>query len=226
MPTIELDDHQWELGALIASGGFATVYEATDESGRSAAIKLIPKSPGTSRDLLFSDLDAAHDAPNVVPVFDRGETETHWAIAMPVAAETLRDALAEGMMPFEEAKPILLSVLRALSALDGKVVHRDLKPDNIFLVEGEWCLGDFGIARYAEATTASDTQKFSMTPPYAAPEQWRLERASAATDIYAFGIVVFEMLAGARPFAGPSVDDYRDQHLHQAAPPLPTYDAG
>ena len=100
------------------------------------------------------------------------------------------------------------------------VVHRDIKPENVLLYQGRWCLADFGIARYAAATTAPDTHKFSMTPAYAAPEQWREERATAATDVYAFGVMAFEMLEGHRPFPGPTAPDFRAQHLSQPPPTL------
>jgi serine/threonine-protein kinase len=88
------------------------------------------------------------------------------------------------------------------------------------LLNGRWCLADFGISRYAEATTAPDTRKYAMTAPYAAPEQWQFERATAATDIYALGVIGYEMLAGARPIAGPSPEQYREQHLQQTPPQL------
>jgi serine/threonine protein kinase len=104
-------------------------------------------------------------------------------------------------------------VATALEDLDGRVVHRDLKPENVLFLDGRWSLADFGISRYAESTTAPDTRKYAMTPPYAAPEQWRWERATGATDIYALGVMAYEMLVGTRPFPGPG-DQYRQQHLH------------
>ena len=99
--------------------------------------------------------------------------------------------------------------------LEGKVVHRDLKPENVLRLDGRWCLADFGISRYAEATTAPDTRKFAMSPQYAAPERWRAERASGAADVYAVGVMAYEMLTGVLPFAGPAFEDFRDAHLHQ-----------
>lgn len=136
------------------------------------------------------------------------------------AEQSLRDFLEALGRPLEqgEAVPILLDIAHALVGLSTKgVVHRDLKPDNILLLNDSWCLTDFGISRYAEATTAIDTRKYSMTQPYAAPEQWRAQRATPATDIYTFGVVAFEMLTGQWPFPGP---DFHDQHLHQAPPSL------
>lgn len=110
---------------------------------------------------------------------------------------------------------VLKDVADALADLDGRVVHRDLKPENVLLLGGHWCLADFGISRYAEATTAPDTQKFALSPPYAAPERWRSQRATSAADIYAVGVVGFELITGALPFVGSSVEDYREAHLHQ-----------
>jgi serine/threonine-protein kinase len=120
----------------------------------------------------------------------------------------------------------LSEIAIALSELDGRVVHRDLKPENVLLLDGQWCLADFGISRYAEATTAPDTRKHAMTPPYAAPERWRAERATGATDVYSLGVMAFEMLTGARPFLGPNFEDYREQHLHSDVPTMKNGSSG
>jgi serine/threonine-protein kinase len=109
---------------------------------------------------------------------------------------------------------VLSDIAATLADLDGKVVHRDLKPENVLLLDGRWCLSDFGISRYAEATTAPDTQKYALSPPYAAPERWRNERATIATDVYSLGVIAFGLLSGALPFLGPDVHDLREQHLY------------
>lgn len=204
---------EWILGDPIERGGFGRVFRASSSQVAQAAAKLIPKDPGADRELLFVDLGAAR---NVVPVLDSGETEDHWVIVMPLAETSLRNWLAsrEGPVPTKTAVPILIDVATALADLDGRVVHRDLKPENVLLVDGSWCLADFGISRYAEATTAPDTRKFSLTWQYAAPERWRGDRASAATDVYSLGVMAFEMLRGNRPFSGPSLEEFREQHLH------------
>jgi len=156
------------------------------------------------------------DVVNVVPIIDSGETSDAWVLVMPLAETTLRKEMHEsgGRLSLSAAVDVASDVLAALASLDGRVVHRDLKPENLLRLDGRWCLADFGISRYAEATTAPDTRKYALSPPYAAPERWRNEQVSSATDIYSAGVVLYEMLAGAPPFAGPTAEDFREQHLH------------
>ena len=210
---------KWTIGARIGSGGFGQVFAAKNLDGCEAVVKLVPKAPGADRELLFVDLAGVH---GIIPIIDSGEHGDYWALVMPRAEGSLRDHLlnAGGALAPNDVASILIDVVSALRELDGRVVHRDIKPENILRLNGRWCLSDFGISRYAEATTAPDTQKYSMSPPYAAPERWRAERATIAADIYALGVMAFEMLTGSCPFLGPRVEDYREQHLHAEPPTL------
>jgi eukaryotic-like serine/threonine-protein kinase len=215
---LKLAKSEWTLCAQIGDrSGFAKVFEATADDGTVGVVKLIPKQPGADRELLFEELS---NVPNIVPIIDSGETDDELVIAMPRAERSLRAELegAGGRMTVEQAVAILIDIARALVAIDGRVVHRDLKPENVLFLNGAWCLADFGIARYAEATTAPDTWKHVATAAYAAPERWRSERATAATDVYSLGVTAFELLMGKVPFAGPAPEDFRDQHLNQTAP--------
>jgi hypothetical protein len=209
---------EWLLGEHLDGGGFGQVYAAKSAEHEWAVAKLVPKAPGAERELLFADL---RDVRNVVPIIDQGETDDSWVLVMPRAEKSLRKYVedADGPLELAEAVSVLSDIAATLVDLDGRVVHRDLKPENVLLLGGRWCLADFGISRYAEATTAPDTRKYSMSPPYAAPEQWRFERATTAADIYAFGIMAYELLSGSLPFTGP---DFRDQHLNRAPAPLTT----
>ncbi|MDX6587682.1 MAG: hypothetical protein QOI31_2155 [Solirubrobacterales bacterium] len=203
-------EQTWVIGTRIGDdSGFGEVFEATSGGTRGAA-KFIPKAPGAERELLFVNLDGAK---NVIPILDSGETDDAWVLVMPRAEKSLRAHLkaSGGALSLTDAISVLDDVAVALDSLADQVVHRDVKPENILLLDDAWCLADFGISRYAEATTGDETRKFMMTPPYAAPEQWRYEHATSATDIYALGVVAFELVSGARPFSGP---DFRDQHLH------------
>jgi serine/threonine-protein kinase len=207
---------EWVLGERLDGGGFGQVYAVKSAEHESAVAKFVPKAPGAERELLFADL---RDVRNVVPIIDQGETEDSWVLVMPRAEQSLRQHLreADGPLSTAEAVDVLSDIAATLVDLDGRVVHRDLKPENVLLLEGRWCLADFGISRYAEATTAPDTRKYAMSPPYAAPEQWRFERAGTPTDVYAFGVIAYELLSGLRPFGGP---DFREQHLNEAPTPL------
>ena len=210
---------KWTIGPEITKGGFGRIYEAQDENGLQAVIKLVPKAPGASRELLFEPV-SGH--PNIIPIVDSGEWGDYYVLVMPRAEKSLRQHLDEtgGKLTTNDSLGILIDVAEALAVLQQDVVHRDLKPENTLLYQGRWCLADFGIARYAEATTAPDTHKYAFTAPYAAPEQWRAEHATPATDVYAFGVTAFELLQGHRPFPGPAISDYREQHLNRMPPSL------
>ena len=215
---MSLDTGIWNLGAEIYSGGFARVHEAVAPNGDPAVLKLIPKDPGARRELLLEEIAGV---PNVMPILAKGERGDDWVLAMPRADRSLRDHIgSRGALDPTEAVPILRDIAKALVGLGGRVIHRDLKPENVLWWRGAWHLADFGIARYAEHTTAPDTRKFAMTVEYAAPEQWRLERATGATDVYSLGVMAYELLSGTRPFPGPAWEDFREQHLGWHAPAL------
>lgn len=95
----------------------------------------------------------------------------------------------------------------------SSITHRDLKPANILYHEGRWKIADFGIAKFVEDSTSLETLRSSLTPSYAAPEQWKGERPSSATDIYAVGCIIYSLCTGSPPFTG-SFDDIREAHLN------------
>lgn len=214
---VMIGDDLWTLGPPIGSGGFGEVRLA-ESSGQLRAMKLVPKDPGADRELLFAD--DLRGVAKVIPVLGTGETADMWAILMPLAEMSLRQHLNDsgGALMESAALSIIASLCEALIGVsDARVIHRDVKPENILLYNNEWCLSDFGVSRYVDAVTSTDTMRYSMTKPYAAPEQWRDEEPSTATDIYALGVVAYELLQGSRPFCGPN---FRDQHLHQQPSPM------
>lgn len=211
---------EWTRGDRIGKGGFCEVFEVRSCAGEVAAAKFIPKEDGADREVLFADLSGIR---NVVPVIDRAETATHWVLVMPRAEKSLLEYVKDRSGPFDvgEAVAILTDVAETLSDLDGRVVHRDVKPANVLLLNGHWCLSDFGIAKFAEASTSEWTRKHSMSLPYTAPERWRGEEVTIASDVYAFGVIAYELLAGVRPFLGED-HELRAQHLHVSPAHLDT----
>ncbi len=212
-----MDAWAWDPERQLGSGGFGRVYEASGPGSAPLAAKVVPKAPGATREQLIAQ--DAPASPHVVPILHVEEISDAYVLYMPRAERSLRDEIGTGITA-GAAITILTDLAEALATIAPHVVHRDIKPDNVLYLNGRWALCDFGIARYADAATAQDTRKFSLTPPYAAPEQWRYEHATSATDVYAFGVIAYELLAGRRPFDG-TVDELREMHIVAVPEVLP-----
>jgi eukaryotic-like serine/threonine-protein kinase len=219
-----------ELGA----GGMATVYLAHDiEHDRSVAVKVLrpelAAALGPERFLREIKITAQLNHPHILPLLDSGEADGFLYYVMPnVEGETLRDRLdSEGQLPIEDAIKTTTEVAHALSyAHSHDIVHRDIKPENIFLSAGQAVIGDFGIAR---AITAAGGERLTETGlavgtvAYMSPEQAGGESLiDGRSDVYALGCVVYEMLAGAPPFTGPSVQAIMARHSLDPPPSLRT----
>jgi serine/threonine-protein kinase len=140
---------------------------------------------------------------------------------MAKAEVSLQTHLADGRsFSEEEVIDVLLQASEGIAELDG-FVHRDIKPGNLLFHERSWKIADFGIAMFVEESTSIETLKDCLSPQYAAPEQWEYQRACVATDLYALGCIGYRLLAGTLPFTGPTIQDFREQHLHATPAPLP-----
>ncbi|WP_241656227.1 serine/threonine-protein kinase [Propioniciclava sinopodophylli] len=217
---IELQGGKWQVGDVIGGGGFGAVRLASGPLAQDAVAKFVPAVPGAQREVLVGDSLQARGLPRVIPTLDSGEVGGNWVLIMPRAEYSLRDLMVNRgePLPQEQVIDILRQVAEGIHQIsEAGIIHRDLKPENILYWNDSWVLCDFGIARYRDASTDPATRKFSMTRPYAAPEQWLEERASSATDVYAFGVIAYELLTGKWPFGG---EDFRHQHLHEKPPML------
>src|SRR6476659_3585292 len=205
---------RYRLVELLGTGGMATIYRATDTGlGRDVALKLL--RPEYLRDPDFSSrfrqeaqAAASLSHPNIVTVYDYGEDPSGPYIVMElIDGEDLATILRRsGTLPPRQVARIGAGVARALAAAHARgLVHRDIKPGNVLIgADGAVKVVDFGIARaIAEAqVTLPGTTLGSVH--YFSPEQARGEPATASSDIYSLGIVLYEMLTGVRPFEGDS----------------------
>ncbi len=225
----------FEVRRQIGSGGFGVVYEAFDKQlARSLAVKVLRHEmadTGLSRFMMEARVVASLRHPGIVPIHFVGEGEGLVFMTMPLLeGETLRDRLKRGPCAPHEARRIMREVCAALQASHSHgVVHRDLKPENIFLESpgDRVVLMDFGIAKLGEASSGTESGAILGTPAYMSPEQFSGEKAlGPASDIYALGIVGYELMAGRLPFAGPTIQDLLFQHLTAHPDPAPLQRSG
>ncbi|MGI5510873.1 Stk1 family PASTA domain-containing Ser/Thr kinase [Streptomyces sp. CA-106131] len=221
-------DGRYRVDARIAVGGMATVYRAVDTRlDRVLALKVM--HPALAADGSFverfireakSVARLAH--PNVVQVFDQGTDRSYVYLAMEyVAGCTLRDVLRErGALQPRAALDILEPVLAALGAAHrAGFVHRDMKPENVLIGDdGRVKVADFGLVRSVDTVT-NTTGAVLGTVSYLAPEQIEQGTADPRVDVYACGVVLYEMLTGAKPHHGDSPAQVIYQHLNEDVPP-------
>ncbi|MFJ6791716.1 Stk1 family PASTA domain-containing Ser/Thr kinase [Streptomyces angustmyceticus] len=221
----QLLDGRYRVQARIAAGGMATVYQAVDTRlDRVLALKVM--HPGLATDEAFVERFireaksvARLSHPNVVGVFDQGTDGTYVYLAMEyVAGCTLRDVLRErGALQPRAALDVLEPILAALGAAHrAGLVHRDMKPENVLIGDdGRVKVADFGLVRAVDTNTTASTGSVLGTVSYLAPEQLEHGTADARVDVYACGVVLYEMLTGGKPHTGGTVAQILYQHLHE-----------
>lgn len=227
----------WEVVRRIGQGGMAVVYEVTDPSGRSGALKLSHPRTGDRAEAeerfrreRRALVRMAHR--NIVAVLDHGTWEGRdWFVMELVAGRDLRaEVEAWELSPpgdrWARVREILADVARALAAVHATgLVHRDLTPGNVMLREdGSACLMDFGVAKETSATETGDDELTSHgellgTVAWIAPEQIVGEDVDARADLYSLGALLFWCLTGRRPFHARTLAGYLDKHLHRAVRP-------
>jgi len=215
----------------VGRGGMATVFLAQDQRHRRpVALKVLhPQlavSLGPDRFLREIQIAAKLQHPHIVPLYDSGQAGDFLYYVMPyVEGESLRQRLErEQRLPVEDAVHIARAVATALDyAHRQQIVHRDIKPENVMLHEGEPLVTDFGIAKAVTVAAENLTQTGTAvgTPSYMSPEQAAGEgELDGRSDIYSLGAVLYEMLAGTAPFAGPTIQAIMAKLFTDPVPPL------
>ncbi|GLU90259.1 Stk1 family PASTA domain-containing Ser/Thr kinase [Agromyces sp. NBRC 114283] len=222
-----LIDGRYQVRSRIARGGMATVYLATDlRLERRVAIKIMHGHLADDNTFKTRFVQEARSAarlahPNVVNVFDQGQdADMAYLVMEYLPGITLRDLLKDYQrLTPEQTVDIMDAVLAGLAAAHkAGIVHRDLKPENVLLADdGRIKLGDFGLARAASANTATG-QALLGTIAYLSPELVTRGVADARSDIYAVGIMMYEMLTGEQPYVGEAPMQIAYQHANDQVP--------
>jgi hypothetical protein len=218
---------EFQLGELLGAGGFAAVFRAHDPFlQRDVAIKVLDPELAIGGDLEEQFLHEARviagtEHPHIVPLYGaESRGGLLYLVMRLLPGQSLADRIAAGPVPPPEAARLALEVARALSAAHaGGVVHRDIKPDNILLdANGHAAVSDFGISVVQARAPGDQPGMTAGTPHYMSPEQAMGEAVDGRSDVYALGVVLFEMLTGQRPFEGRNVTEIIAKHI-SAAPP-------
>ncbi len=233
----------YQILSFIGAGGMGEVYAAQDPRlGRQVAVKLLLTGVAHDADRLRRFAQEARavgmlNHPNILTVHDVGTHQgAPYIVSELLEGETLRERLTDGAFPPSKAVNIALQLTRGLAAAHERgIVHRDLKPENLFITtDGRVKVLDFGLAKLMQPqfnSTDAEGHAFSIirsnpglvmgTIGYMAPEQLRGEEADHRADIFAFGVILYEMLAGERPFRADSAAETMSAILRQETPELP-----
>ncbi len=230
----------YEVAGQIGAGGMGEVYKALDPRlGRDVAIKVLPSSFSADPDRLQRFAQEARAAaalnhPNILAIFDIGEDKgAPYVVSELLEGETLRDRLRGGALSTRKAIDFALQIAHGLAAAHEKgIVHRDLKPENLFIThENRVKILDFGLAKLTHPEDSSSADALTMqvatdpgvvmgTVGYMSPEQVRGKAADHRSDIFSFGSLLYEMLAGKRAFYGDSPADTMSAILKDDPPEL------
>jgi beta-lactam-binding protein with PASTA domain len=226
-----LFDGRYRIVRKLGSGGMANVYLAEDqELGRRVAIKILNDRHAGDEQFVERFRREAKNAaglshPNIVSIYDRGEAEGTYYIAMEyLSGKSLKELILErGPAPVSVAVDYARQILAALRfAHRNGIVHRDIKPHNVLVdAEGHAKVTDFGIAR-AGASQMTEEGSIIGTAQYLSPEQARGTQVDQTSDLYSLGIVLYEMLTGTVPFTGDSPVEIAMKHLSATPPSLTT----
>src|SRR5579872_315785 len=229
----------YEIHGLIGKGGMGEVYRARDTRlGRTVAIKVLPAEFSAQEERLRrfeqeAQVLGALNHPNLLAIHDVGsQNGTHFLVSELLEGESLGERLQQGALPVRKAMDLGVQIAKGLAAAHEKgIVHRDIKPDNIFLTrDGRAKILDFGLAKQSSGKGNGDSATITAmatepgmvmgTAGYMSPEQVRGRPADARSDIFSFGAILYEMVAGLRAFTGESSVEMMNAILKEDPPAI------
>jgi serine/threonine protein kinase len=233
---------RYEIQSSIGAGGMGEVYKARDTKlQRTVAIKILPEAVATDTERLQrfeheARILSSLNNPNLLAIYDFGTQDgIQYLVSEFLQGQTLRDLLRDGPLTPRRAVAYATEIAHGLSAAHEKgIVHRDLKPENIFVTdEGRIKILDFGLAKLSllDPAAPSDMTMTVKTDPgvvlgtvgYMSPEQVRGQAADARSDLFALGVILYEMVSGKRPFQGATAADTMSAILKEDPAPLTEY---
>ena len=229
---------EYEVKSLLGSGGMGEVYRARDTRlGRDVAIKVLPSFLSADSDRLRrfeqeARAAAALNHPNILAVFQMGTYQgAPYLVSELLEGETLREQIKRGRLPIRKAIDYGVQIARGLAAAHEKgIVHRDLKPENLFVTkDGRLKILDFGLAKLTQRQSSSEHSAMTLTEGteagvvmgtvgYMSPEQVRGQAIDHRADIFAFGVILYEMLSGKRAFQKPTSPETMTAILNEDPP--------
>ncbi|RME40512.1 MAG: serine/threonine protein kinase, partial [Caldilineae bacterium] len=225
-------NNRYQLNSKLGEGGLAEVYLAQDLAlGRLVAVKVLRPEYTTTPNFLVrfhreAQAAAALNSSNVVSVYDFGQDHNRPYIVMEyVEGEDLRTVLDRGLLTVPQIVEYAIQICNAVGMAHRRgMVHGDLKPGNILISsENRAKVTDFGLARTLGDSAMDDGELVWGTPTYFAPEQAAGDRVMPATDVYAIGVMLYEMLTGKPPFTGASDQEIARQQLYAPPPPMTAF---
>jgi serine/threonine-protein kinase len=221
----ELVAGRYRLDTLLGAGGMSEVWLAEDtQLGRRVALKLLGRDADPARFEREAHAVAALADPNICRLYDYGdEGGRPFMVLEFLCGGTLEERLVPGEpYPDDETERIARELASGLAhAHDRGLVHRDLKPANVlFDEEGRAKIADFGIARLGGARTLTETGTLLGTAAYISPEQAQAQPATPASDVYAFGVILYRLLTGRLPFEAESPVELARMHIHERPRPV------
>ena len=214
----------YRVGRLLGQGGFAWVFEAVPDQGKSVALKVL--KPRYAGDIQFekrfrneAEVASGLQHTNIIPILDVGQADDHTYFAMPLCHDSLANLIEQrGILPEPVALRIARELTAGLSFAHGAgFVHRDIKPDNILIMQdGTTVISDFGIARTVTGyVTATGVNMTIGTPQYISPEQAQGRALDGRSDLYALGVALYKAMTGDVPFTSTDWFELARMHVEQ-----------